>query len=175
MSLRLTLLALILALLALATWLWARRLLRQSGLPSGQLLYADTGAWKRVEQPLFSARYQLTGKPDYLVKESGHVIPVEVKSSPCPSIPYSSHQLQLAAYCLLVEDTYGRTPPYGVIKYRDGTVPVNYTPALRSELLATLQAMRRDYGARQVFRDHENPWRCRACGFRFRCEEALVW
>jgi len=169
MSLGLALLALFLALLALATWLWARRLRRQSGLPLGQLLYADTGTWKQPEQPLFSTHYQLTGKPDYLVEESGHVIPVEVKSSPRPSSPYFSHQLQLAAYCLLVEDTYGQEPPYGVLKYRDGTVTVNYTPALRSALLATLHAMRRDYSARQVSRSHERPARCRACGQRAQC------
>ena len=174
MSWGLALLALFLALLALAAWLWARRLRRQTGLPFGRLLYADTGAWRRPERPLFSARYQLTGKPDYLLEDSGQVIPVEVKSSPCPSIPYPSHQLQLAAYCLLVEDTYSQAPPYGVLKYRDGTATVNYTPALRAELLATLQAMRRDFEARQVSRSHENPARCRACGFRSHCDEALM-
>ncbi len=56
-----------------------------------------------------------------------------------------------------------------ILKYRDGMVTVNYTPALRSALLATLQAMRRDYGARQVSRSHESPARCRACGYRAQC------
>ena len=174
MSWGLALLALFLALLALAAWLRARQLRGRSGLPPGQVLYSDTGTWKRLEQPLFSARHQLIGRPDYLVEESGHVIPVEVKSTPRPWVPYSSHRLQLAAYCLLVEDTYGSAPPYGVLKYRDGTVTVNYVPALREELLATLEAMRRDYGARQVPRSHKSPARCQACAFRSRCEEALL-
>jgi len=170
----LVVLALFLALLALAGWLRVRYLRTQSGLPTGELLYADTGTWKRVERPFFSICHYLTGKPDYLVEESGSLIPVEVKSSPCPSTPYSSHQLQLAAYCLLVEETYGQAPPYGVLRYRDGTVSINYTAALRSAVLATLQAMRQDYGAPRVSRSHDSPARCRACGLRSHCGEALA-
>ena len=174
MTIGLVLLAMLLALLALGAWLWAMRLRTQSGLPPGRLLYVDTAPWRPMEQPLFSARHRLTGKPDYLVEESGHLIPVEVKSSPRPSIPYLSHRLQLAAYCLLVEDTYGRGPPYGVLKYRDGTLTVEYTRALRGTLLATLQAMRRDYAAPEVPRSHDSLARCRACGQRGQCGVSLA-
>jgi CRISPR-associated exonuclease Cas4 len=168
------LLALSLTLLALAAWLWARYLRRQAGLPSGHVLYADTGAWRRLEQPLFSGRYMLAGKPDYLVADSAHLIPIEVKSSSCPSTPYTSHKLQLAAYCLLVEDACGKAPPYGLLKYRDGTVTVEYTPSLRNALLATLQAMRQDHHAGGVSRSHDHLARCRACGFQLHCTEALA-
>jgi CRISPR-associated exonuclease Cas4 len=170
----LTLLALFLALLALAAWLWVRRQYHRIGLPPGRLVYADTGTWKRVEQPLFSAQFQLTGKPDYLVEESSYLIPVELKSSACPSTPYASHRLQLAAYCLLVGETYGQAPPYGLLKYRDATVAVDYSPTLRSALLAVLQAMRQDYGAPQVSRNHDSAGRCRACGLRSCCGQALL-
>jgi len=174
MSGGMALLALSLALLALVAWLWARRLYRRSGLPSGRVHYADTGIWRRQMQPLFSTRYRLTGKPDYLVKESGSLIPVEVKSGLRPSTPYSSHKLQLAAYCLLVEEACGQAPPYGVLKYRDKTVTVSYTPALRSALLATLRAMRQDRTDARVPRSHDHAARCRACGFCLDCVEALA-
>ena len=82
----------------------ARRLHEQTGLPQGRVIYADTGAWSRCEQPLFSRRYLLTGRPDYLVDDRRAKIPVEVKSTPSPPSPYRSHVLQLAAYCLLVEE-----------------------------------------------------------------------
>jgi CRISPR-associated exonuclease Cas4 len=138
------------------------------------VLYTDTGAWQRPEAPLFSARYRLTGKPDYLVKVSGHVIPVEVKSGPCPSRPYPSHRLQLASYCLLVQEVHGQAPPYGLLKYADRTVRVDYTADLRRDLLAVLRSMRRDAIAAEVPRRHHHAARCQACGFRSECGEALA-
>lgn len=167
-------LALSLALLALVAWLWARHLRGRSGLPCGRVLYADTGVWRRPAQPLFSTQYGLTGKPDYLVEESGSLIPVEVKSGFCPSTLYSSHRLQLAAYCLLVEEACGQAPPYGILRYRDEAVAVDYTPALRDALLTTLQAMRQDHAAEWVPRRHDHAARCRACGFHRHCVEALA-
>jgi CRISPR-associated exonuclease Cas4 len=174
MSYGLSLLALLLALAAVIAWLRAGRLRTQSGLPSGRVFYADTGAWRRPEAPLFSARYQLTGKPDYLVEASGRIVPVEVKSGPAPPRPYRSHRLQLAAYCLLVEEFYRQAPPHGLLRYSDGTVVVEYTAELRDELLAVLQAMRQDACALQVPRSHDHAARCRACGFRAHCGEALA-
>jgi len=152
----------------------ARRLHEQTGLPEGRVIYADTGAWDRCEKPLFSRRYLLTGKPDYLVDDRRAKIPVEVKSTPSPPSPYRSHVLQLAAYCLLVEEEYGQSPPYGIIKYRDQTYAVEYTAQLRSQLLSVLAEMRQDLDADDVYPSHANPNRCRSCGYREECEERLA-
>lgn len=152
----------------------ARRLHEQTGLPQGQVIYADTGAWNRCEKALFSRRYLLTGRPDYLVEEGRATIPVEVKSTSSPPSPYRSHVLQLAAYCLLVEEEVGRPPPYGIIKYRDQTYAVEYTAQLRAQLLSTLDEMRQDLFADDVAPSHTNPNRCRSCGYRDQCEERLA-
>lgn len=84
----------------------------RTGLPSGTVVYADTGTWERVAEPLRSRRHGIVGKPDYLVEidEQGRklTIPVEVKSRRKPATPYEGHILQLGAYCLLVEE-YART------------------------------------------------------------------
>ena len=56
-------------------------------------------------EPLYASGANLAGKPDYLVRRWRYVLPVEVKSGPAPAEPYRSHVLQLAAYCLLVEET----------------------------------------------------------------------
>jgi CRISPR-associated exonuclease Cas4 len=152
----------------------ARRLHEQTGLPQGRVIYADTGAWDRCEKPLFSRRYLLTGKPDYLVDDRRVKIPVEVKSTPSPPSPYRSHVLQLAAYCLLVEEEYGRPPPYGIIKYHDQTYAVEYTAQLRAELISVLAKMRQDLAAADVCPSHANPNRCRSCGYREECEERLA-
>src|SRR5712692_10117201 len=109
-------LALVLLALAVLVWLLARLARRRTGLPPGVVVYSDTGGWSRVERPLFSSALQLTGKPDYLVRQREAVIPVEVKSGQAPpSGPHAGHLYQLAAYCALVAEAYGRRPTYGLI------------------------------------------------------------
>jgi CRISPR-associated exonuclease Cas4 len=147
---------------------------QRAGLPVGRVTYVDTGAWGRCERPLFSNRYRLTGRPDYLVESGRDLIPVEVKSGRAPRQPYPAHILQLAAYCLLVEDQEGRPPSYGILKYDDQAFEVDYTPGLRAELIGTLEHLRRDLVARDVHRNHEETARCQGCGYRDRCEERLA-
>jgi len=163
----------LLALGLLMLWL-SRRGRTRSGLPQGRVVYTDTGGWGRLERPLFSREFLLTGKPDYLVADGADVIPVEVKSRRAPAQPYSSHTLQLAAYCLLVEECYGRRPHYGIVKYADRAFEVDYTPELEGELLATLEDMRADMAAGDATRNHDEPRRCRACGYRQYCEQCLT-
>ena len=168
---------LVIALLALAVllWIFASRLRVASGLPSGEVVYSDTGVWGRVEQPLFSAALQLTGKPDYLVREGGAIVPVEVKSGRAPAEgAYAAHLYQLAAYCALVAEAYGQRPPYGLIKYADKLLKIPYTHELESELFGLLDEMREDAEADDVERSHDSAARCRSCGFREVCEDRLV-
>jgi CRISPR-associated exonuclease Cas4 len=160
----------------LGAWLLLRaRALRQdAGLPAGRVAYVDTGAWNRCERPLFSHRFQLTGRPDYLVQTKEGLIPVEVKSGQAPAQPYSAHVLQLAAYCLLVEEQEGRSPPHGIIKYGNKAFEVEYTSGLRAELLRTLDAVRRDLRATNVARDHDEVGRCQGCGYGEQCDQRLA-
>jgi CRISPR-associated exonuclease Cas4 len=153
----------------LAILYWSRRKRERTGLPRGRVIYADTGAWKRCEKPLFSKRHLLTGRPDYLVEERRRVIPVEIKSALSPPTPYRSHVLQLAAYCLLVEEEYRQPPPYGIIKYRDQALAIDYSPRLRADLLETLARMRHDLVADDVAPSHSNPNRCQRCGYEADC------
>jgi CRISPR-associated exonuclease Cas4 len=128
-----------------------------------------------LEKPLFSARLQLTGKPDYLVREGAGYVPVEMKSRRAPaSGPYAAHVYQLAAYCVLTAETYGRRPAYGLIKYADKILRVEFTSALEAELLELLDHMRADGEAEDAARSHSSAARCRACGFREVCEESLA-
>jgi CRISPR-associated exonuclease Cas4 len=159
--------------LGLFLLLLARAGRRASGLPAGQVIYRDTGAGKQ-EQPLFSKRHRLIGRPDYLIHREGRLIPVEVKSGRGPEKPYKSHILQLAAYCLLVEEVYGRRPPYGVIRYNDCVFEVDYTKQMEAELLAVVAQMRASILAPNVRRSHNQPFRCARCGYREMCEESLA-
>lgn len=164
-------LPLILCLLALVLWWLATRTRQAAGLPAGEVVYSDT--WLRVEKPLFSRALGLTGKPDYLVQTAEGYVPVEVKSARAPmNGPYPAHIYQLAAYCALVTETY-RRPAYGLIRYADRTLQVAYTAQLERELRALLAEMRTAAQAPDVARSHRSPARCRACGFKAVCDEAL--
>lgn len=160
-------------LLALILFWQASRRQQAAGLPGGRVIYTDTGAWGKVEKPLYFAGLGLTGKPDYLVEKNGRFIPIEVKSGRAPQAPYDSHIYQLAAYCLLVEKTMGSRPPYGILHYSDRDFAIDYTPELEDALLDLLAEMRRDERRTEVERSHEQPGRCAKCGFRQVCEEKL--
>lgn len=168
------LLALALALMGLALLVWSQRQRRAAGLPKGRLVYADTGAWQRCVRSLFSSRYQLAGKPDYVVEERGRVVPVEVKPGRTASRPYEGDILQLAAYCLLVEEHHGCRPRYGYLKYSQGVFRIDYTDSLRRQLLARLDAMRRDLETGNASPSHAEPQRCLGCGHREVCSERLA-
>jgi CRISPR-associated exonuclease Cas4 len=153
----------------------AQSLRDKSGLPDGSIIYTDTGTWFRNEEPLYSTELRLAGKPDYLVQqENGEIIPVEIKSGNAPDRPWPGHILQLAAYCLLVEDNYGVRPSFGILQYNDDAFTVAYSAELEEDLFDTLEEMRRDSEIENVDRSHDEVSKCSACGFNERCEQALV-
>lgn len=158
--------------LAIAVLWLAGRQRRASGLPTGRVIYRDTGGI-RLEKPLYDPVSGLTGRPDYLVEENGAIIPVEVKSGRAPTLPYDSHVYQLAAYCLLVERTYDKRPPYGILRYRDHTFAIDYSPELENELEDLLDAIRLQERRGEANRSHQEPGRCARCGFRSICNQKL--
>jgi CRISPR-associated exonuclease Cas4 len=147
---------------------------RASGLPGGRVIYTDTRAWGKVEKPLFDKDISLTGKPDYLIEQNGKIIPVEVKTGRTPESPYDSHIFQVAAYCLLIEKTYGKRPAYGIIHYPGRDFAVDYTPDLENALLDLIADMRINERRSEVSRSHEDEQRCRRCGFRQVCDQRLA-
>lgn len=143
-------------------------------MPVGYIISTDMGNWREWPRPLFSRAHSLTGKPDYLVGDGPQLIPVEVKSGHAPKQPYPSHVLQLAAYCLLVEECFQIRPTYGIICYTDRSFKVDYTRGLRTELLKVLRRMRADLARGTADRNHNQPERCRHCGYLRYCDQALL-
>ncbi len=172
----------VLFLLALATglaFLLLARLRRaQTGLPvDARVVYSDSGAWEKVERPLFSRRYGLTGKPDYLVESDGAIIPIELKPNRKATTPRESDVMQLAAYGLLVQENLppGKQPPsYGLLKYRDVEFQIDFTEDLYARLFQVMAAMRKDAERDDVARSHAEAPRCRACGYRAECGQSLA-
>lgn len=166
-------LGLALLLLAALLGLWALSLRRKTGLPWAPVLYQDTNGGV-VEKPLFAKKLGLTGKPDYLIEQHGATIPVEVKPSRRASLPYESDLMQLAAYCVLVEETTGQAPPYGLLRYAERTFRLDYTPQVRLDLFALLDEMREALDDDDCPRSHDEPRRCMACGFYEQCQDAII-
>lgn len=168
------LLVLFLLFLAGALWIGGREWRRESGLPDGDILYTDTGVWRANNAVLHAARLRLVGKPDYLVEQrDGSIIPVEVKSSLAPERPWDGQVLQLAAYCVLVEENYGVRPPNGILQYRDQAIAIDFTGDLEADLLDVLDEMRAAAGDPDPEPDHDDPRRCRGCGVRAACAYRL--
>ncbi len=156
--------------------LYSSRLKRASGLPSGRVLQSDMygGLPGTPGKPLFSERYRLTGTPDYIVTTDRGTVPVEVKPGRTEAEPHESHLLQVLAYCLLIEETEGKRPPYGLLRYSTDTFRVDYNRETRAYLIAMLDEMRLAAGGPEVHRSHTAAGRCKACPYRDVCEEVLV-
>lgn len=171
----LLLLALLLVLTALYLYVDGRSAQHVAPMPPGDVIYSDTGAWRRQSEPLRADSLGLVGRPDYLVQQpDGQIVPVELKSGAAPSRPYLSHVMQLAAYCLLVEENYGIRPTHGILQYDDQAFEVDYTDDLENDLLDTLAAMREGFFSADVERSHERPAFCRACTVREFCDQRLA-
>jgi CRISPR-associated exonuclease Cas4 len=130
-----------------------------------------------VKNPNASA-IGLTGKPDYLVRQGKAIIPVEVKTSRFVQAPYDSHIYQLAAYCILVEQSFGQRPPYGILHYTDGSKPIrtyaiDFTSPLENAVLEAIAEIQAISLRKGVDRSHSIPARCANCGFRHACDQHL--
>ncbi len=166
-------LALLLLLAAVVLFLQSGRRRRAAGLPRGRVIYTDTSEWDEIEAPLYDPIARVSGRPDYLVRQREQVIPVEVKSGRTPESPYDSHIFQVAAYCMLVEREFGKRPPYGIIHYGKRTFTVDYTVEMENALLDVLTEMGQAERLENVDRSHEQPARCRGCGFVNTCDQEL--
>jgi CRISPR-associated exonuclease Cas4 len=155
----------------LLVWL-AGRTRAAAGLPPGKIIAQDTLGPRRAGETLYDPVLDLAGRPDYLVEQGDRLVPIEIKSGRSHAGPRPSHRLQLAAYCRLVEAVYARRPPMGILQYADQAYAIAYTPEMEGELVSTLEAMREEIGE-ELDRSHKSPERCRACGFREDCDQAL--
>jgi CRISPR-associated exonuclease Cas4 len=138
------------------------------------VIFADHDQWGRIEESLYDPTFNLTGKPDFLIEQGDGIIPVEVKSGRGKSAPYDSHIYQLAAYCLLVNQTFGIKPPYGILHYNNKDISVDYTPQLEQETIDLLREIRSKERRRNIPRSHELPNRCRRCSYLADCDQAIT-
>jgi CRISPR-associated exonuclease Cas4 len=148
------------------------RVARERHAVQGEVAYVDFAPAN--PKVLVSERYGLSGRPDYILTHGGASIPVEVKTGRVPRGPLFSHILQVAAYCLLVEETTGRAPPYGLLKYDGVSHEIEYNEDLKRLLLVKLAEMRAALGKGEAHRNHQRPGKCVGCSRRPACPERLA-
>jgi CRISPR-associated exonuclease Cas4 len=149
----------------------AKRARKEYGIPRGKVIYTDLN---RPAKPLFSRKFLIAGKPDYIVKDkkTNALIPVEVKSGNAKK-PHRGHVLQLAAYCLLIEEDYSVRVPYGLLVYADGKQHrIKFDDALRSEVISKADEMRRCLKQGGVAKGRRFEGRCFSCSVRGDCGQA---
>ena len=149
----------------------AARLREVHGIKEGTIEYVD--ALEDGSKMLVSGKYGLRGRPDYILKSEENLVPVEVKTGRVPRGPLFSHILQLAVYCLLIEDKYDSTPSYGIIRYGDVQHKVDYTEELKDILLSKLDDMKKVIESGEAHRNHNRPSKCKWCSRRKMCPERL--
>ena len=131
----------------------------------GELVAIDAGAAVTLRSP----RYRLSGRPDSIRRlPDGRLVPIELKTRAAPPRgPLPSHRVQLEAYLWLVEETSGRAPPYGLLRYGDGTeLRVPWTAEARSEVGRLRAELARPYDGRAT----PSPAKCGRCGWRDVCD-----
>jgi CRISPR-associated exonuclease Cas4 len=167
-----TLPVLLLAAAALVLAVLSVVLFRRFGV-SGHVVASD-GAVGRPARVMRSARYGVSGKPDYLMEEHGRIVPVELKPTRRATSPWLRDVVQLATYCLLLEEIEPRFAGYGYLRYAQRTFRVDFTDSLRAELLNTIALLRADLTASDVSPNHHDPRRCARCSLVTRCGQALT-
>lgn len=111
------------------------------GVLTQDVTYQDTE--HSPGETMYAKTLSLVGKPDYLIRENGMIIPVEVKTGKTPADPYLNHIMQLMAYCLLVEENLGIRPPGGYLKYPDKEFKIRYTPEAEQSIRDLVQEIAR--------------------------------
>jgi CRISPR-associated exonuclease Cas4 len=152
----------------LAAWGVRALAARRRDASLGSLVAIDAGR----PAVLRSSRYRIQGRPDALRQLSdGRWIPIETKSraSP-PSGPTRPHLVQVWAYCLLVEEETGRSPPFAVLRYSDREIRVPWDAPARRELLRLRAELLRPYDGRAT----PSPYRCARCGWFSVCDARAV-
>jgi|GEM_PF-2203547 len=179
-------LVIILVVVAVLAFLLSRRSRQQSeetqrnlGVRAEQVVAADVEApvlqeaarhhrdIRTLPETLVSARFGLTGRPDYSVVDGKHYLPVEVKKRRADR-PRESDIAQVWAYCFLLEEN-GYPTRGGELRYENASFSIAYGPRERQRIIGILEQMRRwqQVPARRVPK-REGP-QCRNCLWRNNC------
>jgi CRISPR-associated exonuclease Cas4 len=151
------------------TFSLAARNLKKELHIKGNIEYVDLDGSKL----LTSEKYGISGRPDYVLLVEDSPIPVEEKTGRVPKGPLFSHILQVATYCLLLEEKTGKNVPYGILKYGAYQHVIEFDEGLKKTLVQKIQEMREIADGKPAHRNHNRPNKCAGCSRKGICPERL--
>ena len=130
---------------------------------------------KKKPKLFVSDKYKLSGRPDFVLMIGDEHIPVELKTGRVPRGPLFSHILQVATYCILMEEEFGNPPSHGIIRYGQIENEIEYDEGLKDMVLKKANEMRGFLtSGGEVHRNHNKPGKCKHCSRRRVCPEKLA-
>jgi len=125
---------------------------------------------KKEGEKLFSEKYELAGKPDFVLEKDGKFFPLILKKSKKPKQPYFPHIMQLISYCLLLEEN-GKKVENGFIQYSDEEpFFILFDSKMKEYLLSVLNEMREAF-EKGNFERTLNKNKCEKCVHREECNK----
>lgn len=134
----------------------------QNGERFASMIYTDETGGKL----LVSETLDLQGKPDYIFMTwfRRNYIPFEIKSGKVKEDePHEGDLMQLLAYFVLIEEVYGKRPPYGKLVYSNKTFKVRNTIRHRMKLKNTLKEMQGMLKGHYTPCETQNYLKCKNC------------
>ena len=135
---------------------------RETGVARASLIYSDQKGTKM----LFAESLMLQGKPDMVFETWAmkKIIPLEIKSGKLKEeMPHLGDLYQLVAYFLIIEEAWGKRPPYGKLVYANKTFTVRNTRKLRKAVLHTIEDMREMLKGDYEPMAHPDFMKCKHC------------
>ncbi len=129
---------------------------------------------EKDSEEFISEKYGLRGKPDYVIEKDGEFIPVEEKTGRVPKGPLFSHMIQIIAYCMLIEDSMKKKPPYGILKYNGNVYRITYDENLKEVVMQLRENLLHAMKKGEAHRNHSREGKCRNCSRREICPERLA-
>ena len=129
-----------------------KKIKQKSLVPFGyKLFYTDQKNNKNKSKDitysklLYSKKYNLQGKPDYIFKKGKNFYPIELKSGKIKNnkMPFKGDLMQLVVYFLIIEDVFKHKPKKGKLIYSDAVFLVKNTKQIRNMAKTTIRSMRK--------------------------------
>jgi len=166
-SLFLVIIALAFLIYSFLQYLKIKKMRISIGIPKGEIKYID-GIRMIKPKVLYSKRFNLKGRPDLIILKGKEFIPLEDK--PEAERVYPEHLMELMAYCLLIEESFGLTPTHGILVLKDGrTEKISFTKKERERLLNTLGEMRGILKENKIPSPPEGEEKCSRCQYYEEC------
>lgn len=123
---------------------------------------------KRIE----SEKLQLKGIIDRIEIHKNSYVPIELKTGKMPKDGvWPGHRIQIAAYAMLIEESFNTNVKEGFIRYLDTneTRRIVINPFMKEEIIALIKEIQKLLERQEIPNYCENKNKCINCGLRSTC------